>query len=220
MVQKSVSAEVTTSTTKVAVSAEQNSAGQVIPITVKTVNIRISRGRIGGAMSLKVGDATWVVLDEEQGLSLPIDLSTTTVLLRKASPFAGAIDATVEYQTVDYYLLDGQSVPLQFGTEGGVTVQPVRNSNFTLVAADSGTIIPVSGAVVVTAAADSNLTAPVEVQRVNAGALSGVAGAGATLFNPLTNAAWGTLQVNNKLASLVFSPGTQPGEYSAGKIGA
>lgn len=105
------------------------------------------------------------------------------------------------------------------GTSEGVVVQPVRSENFTLVPADSGTIIPVTGNVTVTINAASDLRAPVEIRRNTAGTLSVVA-SGVTLINPTTGSAWGTLQVTNKLSSIAVYLGSAADEYAAYKVGA
>lgn len=101
----------------------------------------------------------------------------------------------------------------------GIRTQPVRTGNFTLVASDSNTIIPVTGDVIVTINAASDLTAPVEIKRHNAGALSAVA-TGVTLIDPFTGLAWGALSVANKLSSLIFVLGSAADEYGAVKFGA
>lgn len=106
------------------------------------------------------------------------------------------------------------------GTSEGVAVQSVRTSNFTLVPSDSGTIIPVTGNVTVTINADSDLSAPVEIRRMTAGTLGVVSAGGASIINPLTGSAWGTLQVTSKLSSIAVYLGSAADEYAAYKIGA
>ncbi|MFZ4286646.1 hypothetical protein [Variovorax sp. HJSM1_2] len=105
------------------------------------------------------------------------------------------------------------------GAGASIVTQAPRTGNFTLTAADSGTIIPVLGIVIATANAASDITAPVEIRRYDA-ALLDVVGSGVPLINPATGAAWGTLQVSNKMASIIIMPGSVADEYAAVKVGA
>jgi len=116
--------------------------------------------------------------------------------------------------------LSGVGPAAAFSTGGSsVLTQTTRTGAFTLVAADSGTIIPVTGAFAVTLNAASDLTAPVEIRRYDAAALT-VTMTGVTVIDPSTGAAWGTLGVNNKLSSIVIYPGSVADEYGAAKVGA
>lgn len=129
------------------------------------------------------------------------------------------LDAREENDSIPR-LVDGELVDAAGNPVGGsIITQPVRTGNFTLVDSDSGTVIPVTGNVTVTIDASSNLTGPVEVKRYDAGTLAGVA-SGATLIDPSTGAAWGTLQVLNKLSSIIFVLGSIADEYGAKKFGA
>lgn len=99
-----------------------------------------------------------------------------------------------------------------------LVLQDVRTESFTLKPTDSGSIIPVTGNVTVTADADSKLTAPVVVRRMNAGTLSGVASGGITLYDAKSQANWGTLQVTGKLQALLFDRGSSDTEYEVVKL--
>lgn len=101
----------------------------------------------------------------------------------------------------------------------GVVEQPARSGDFTLVTSDSNTVIPVVGASVVTLAASSDLTAPVRIVRYGAASLS-VQQVGVSLINPATGSAWGALQVNNHLSSVLIEPGSTADEYVGLRIGA
>ena len=116
-------------------------------------------------------------------------------------------------------IVNGALVDNAGNTVGGIVTQTTREADFTLVAADSGTIIPVTGAVTVTVNAATDLTSPVEIRRYDAATLS-ITQSGVTAINPATGAAWGPLQVGNKLASIIIYPGSVADEYGAVKVGA
>lgn len=107
------------------------------------------------------------------------------------------------------------------GTSEGVAVQTPRNSNYTLRSGDSGSILPFTQDAVVTIDTDSDLRAPVEIKLYDGSTVSVVAAGGVVLRNPLlTNSpAWGTLQVTNKLSSILICLGEAADEYAAYKIG-
>ncbi len=108
------------------------------------------------------------------------------------------------------------------GTSEGVALQLVRNTNYTLVQSDSGTIMPFTQDATVTVNADSDLNGPVEIMLYDNTTVSVVSAGGVVIRNPLVNnsPAWGTLQVGNKLSSIVITPGAVADEYSAYKVGA
>lgn len=113
MVQKSVNAEVNIVTSTFDVTAGPGSAGTSPGITDKTVSVRITRKRLGGPVEYKAGTAQWTWLDEEQAASIPMDLSKDTLLLRKASPVAAAVQVLIERSIFQNFVLDGMSVPVE-----------------------------------------------------------------------------------------------------------
>lgn len=113
MVQKSVNAEVNIVTSTFDVTAGPGSAGTSPGITDKTVSVRITRKRLGGPVEYKAGTAQWAWLDEEQAASIPMDLSKDTLLLRKASPVAAAVQVLIERSIFQNFVLDGMSVPVE-----------------------------------------------------------------------------------------------------------
>lgn len=217
MTQQSVNAEVVVQGQNISVTAAAGSGGQTVNIHTKTVLVRLTKSRIGGPIEYKFGDSEWAVLDEEQGKALAYDLSTTALLLRKASPFAGGVDVWVEYHILSHFVLDGKSVPLYF--DGEMTIQAPRSGNFTVVPSDSNSVILVEGGnSTVTFDTNTKLTGPVQIKLLDAATLS-IIRTGVTAYNSATQANWSTLQVTGKYQSIVMEPTDDPLVYEAYKLG-
>jgi len=81
---------ITSTSSTVQVSGALGSAGVALTAT-PSASVEISVPPNSAPVAYKVGADAWRVLDGGQGVSLPINLSLTTVLVRKASTVAGSV---------------------------------------------------------------------------------------------------------------------------------
>jgi hypothetical protein len=105
------------------VSSASGGAGVSLGITTKTFSVQlVNRSGVAADVQYKVGAAAWQTLyAPDGGILLPVDLSATTIMVRKGTPQAGSIPLEVTaYATGD--TLAGQASAPVTGS-GGTTVK-------------------------------------------------------------------------------------------------
>jgi len=107
----------------VAVTAAMGSAGQALTPAI-TSSIRLARGAVGGPVEYRVGAGGWIQLDSNEGVDLPVDLSATVVMLRKATTTSAAIPVALIVRSVATTAAPGQ-VPALPGGATPITISGV-----------------------------------------------------------------------------------------------
>lgn len=97
-------------TSIVQVAAAMGGAGQALPTTPSS-SVDLACGSIGGPVEYKVGSGAWITLDRHQGVTLNIDLSTTAVLVRKASTASAAVAVALSINTLKTSQVGEANVP-------------------------------------------------------------------------------------------------------------